>query len=89
MLNIAKLSKIQKQHLLKMLLKDEQKENSKGRFQEKSLNSHICPHCKSGKIFKFGKKNGQQRYKCKSCDKTYSIKTHNKRISNTARGISF
>ncbi len=76
MLNIAKLSKIQKQHLLKMLLKDEQKENSNGRFQEKSLNSHICPHCKSGKIRKNGVINGTQRFKCMSCNKFYSIKTN-------------
>lgn len=30
-----------------------------------------CPYCEGGHIIKYGKKNEQQRYKCKDCDKTF------------------
>lgn len=30
-----------------------------------------CPHCNGSHIIKFGKKNKQQRYKCKECNKTF------------------
>ena len=31
-----------------------------------------CPHCESNAISKFGKTNSKQRYKCKSCTKTFT-----------------
>ena len=31
-----------------------------------------CPHCESNDISKFGKANSKQRYKCKSCSKTFT-----------------
>lgn len=34
-----------------------------------------CPHCKEKLIIKFGKHNGVQRYRCKSCKKTFSDTT--------------
>lgn len=35
-----------------------------------------CPHCQQTSIIKFGKKNGQQRYKCRNCNKTFMDCTH-------------
>jgi transposase-like protein len=31
-----------------------------------------CPHCESHKFYKFGKDKGSQRYKCKSCSRTFT-----------------
>lgn len=31
-----------------------------------------CPHC-GGESVKNGRQNGKQRYRCKSCDRTYRI----------------
>lgn len=30
-----------------------------------------CPYCEGAYVIKYGKKNNQQRYKCKNCDKTF------------------
>ncbi len=32
----------------------------------------VCPHCASDNIVKNGKLNGKQRYKCKSCNRTFN-----------------
>ena len=41
-----------------------------------SLNKNIiCPHCRSDKYVKNGITCGRQRYKCKSCSRTYSQST--------------
>lgn len=32
----------------------------------------VCPHCNSTYVVKNGKLNGKQRYKCKSCNKTFN-----------------
>lgn len=34
-----------------------------------------CPHCASGKVYKRGKQNGVQMYKCRDCSKWYSETT--------------
>lgn len=31
-----------------------------------------CPHCKSEHVVRFGEYNGRQRYRCKSCNKTFT-----------------
>ncbi|MCT4614469.1 MAG: IS1595 family transposase [Marinifilaceae bacterium] len=36
----------------------------------------ICPHCNSKEIVSYGFRNEAQRYKCKSCGKTYNILTN-------------
>lgn len=38
-------------------------------------NVDICPHCKSKRYIKYGKFNGIQRFKCKECNKTFSLVT--------------
>ena len=39
-------------------------------------NVDVCPHCKSNVYIKYGKFNGIQRYKCKECNKTFSLATN-------------
>ena len=42
---------------------------------ETSKNELICPHCKSSKHIRWGKRNDMQRYKCKNCNKTFNSLT--------------
>lgn len=35
-------------------------------------NGSVCPHCQADKIVKHGKTNGRQRFRCKSCGKTFN-----------------
>jgi transposase-like protein len=35
-----------------------------------------CPHCESEHVVRFGKHNGRQRYRCKSCSKTFTDTTN-------------
>ena len=39
-------------------------------------NVDVCPHCKSNVYIKYGKFNGIQRFKCKECNKTFSLSTN-------------
>lgn len=32
----------------------------------------VCPYCKAERIVKHGKINGRQRFRCKSCGKTFN-----------------
>lgn len=34
-----------------------------------------CPHCSSEQVVRFGKVKGRQRYRCKSCRKTFTDTT--------------
>ncbi|SDK00337.1 Transposase [Natronincola ferrireducens] len=36
----------------------------------------ICPRCDGKEVMRFGKYNNRQRYKCKSCNKTFNDFTH-------------
>lgn len=57
----------------------------KGSGQEKATDTQglmvedgqiiACPHCGSISIKKHGKKDGQQRYRCKDCNKTFVLST--------------
>jgi transposase-like protein len=35
-----------------------------------------CPHCTSEHVIRFGKHKGRQRYRCKSCNKTFTYTTN-------------
>lgn len=43
---------------------------------EKTNGFSSCPYCKSKRFIKFGKYSGIQRYRCKSCGKTFSNTTN-------------
>jgi transposase-like protein len=36
---------------------------------------HGCPHCQHKDAYRWGTTNGRQRYRCKSCEKTYNTLT--------------
>lgn len=38
---------------------------------DKDLDTVVCPHCSSVKVFRNGTSKGRRRYKCKKCDKTF------------------
>ena len=42
---------------------------------ETPKNQLLCPHCKSNMYIRWGKRNDLQRYKCKSCAKTFNSLT--------------
>ena len=44
----------------------------------RNLHIHIdkCPHCNNNTYIKYGKYNGEQRYQCKMCKKTFSARTN-------------
>lgn len=52
-----------------------------------SDNVIACPHCKHSEIKKVGKTRGKQRYKCKSCKKTFGART-NKAFHYTNKDIA-
>jgi transposase-like protein len=43
------------------------------KFFERALDA--CPHCHHGDAYKWGTSKGRQRYRCKSCHKTYNALT--------------
>ena len=69
---ITKLLPKQKLALQKLLLHpDSQPEIVK--LMEQEL--HGCPHCQHKDTYRWGTTNGRQRYRCKSCEKTYNALT--------------
>ena len=40
------------------------------------IQTRTCPLCSSGKVVKFGHKNGKQRFRCKSCAKVFTYSTN-------------
>lgn len=42
-------------------------------LQSKCDEGILCPHCQSIKVVKNGTQANKQRYKCKSCNKTFTI----------------
>ena len=40
------------------------------------LNEYGCPHCNSTHVIKYGKFKSKQRFLCKDCNKTFSIRTN-------------
>jgi len=66
-------------HLQKQKLRDELKENThndainliESRFED----VQSCPHCSSNVFCRWGKSDNLQRYRCKSCKKTFNALT--------------
>lgn len=53
-------------------------------ISQKEIN--FCPHCKTEKIVKNGKKNGNQRYLCRECKRTFAP-TNNTILFNSKKDI--
>lgn len=47
------------------------------RLIEQSLADHaVCPHCAGTELYRWGKSAGLQRYRCRSCQRTFNALTH-------------
>jgi len=70
---IKSLSVSERKELIKLCIEEESNVDSS--LLELN-NNHHCPHCDSNKIVKMGKNGNSQKFKCKECNKMYSIKTN-------------
>ena len=75
---IAKLSPKERQEVISYFLDSELSneidlENTINKIRESRFNEGlVCPHCHNDDIIKHGKTNKQQRYRCKSCERTFT-----------------
>lgn len=77
---IKKLSENERKKIVSMLMSshDTEANTSLSFTEERFSNGFFCPHCGCVEnIVKFGKSpNGEQRFKCKNCGKTFIAKTN-------------
>lgn len=75
---LAKLSPEERQEVIGYFLDSELSneidlENTINKIRESRFNEGLaCPHCHNDDIIKHGKTNKQQRYRCKSCGRTFT-----------------
>ena len=75
---LAKLSPEERQEVISYFLDSELSneidlENTINKIRESRFNEGlVCPHCHNDDIIKHGKTNKQQRYRCKSCEHTFT-----------------
>jgi transposase-like protein len=69
---VSELSPRQKNELEKCLLNPESRPEVL-KLLEKALSG--CPHCQHNDSYKWGTPKGRQRYRCRSCSKTYNALT--------------
>ena len=72
---LAKLTPEQKAELKAALFSDGRNNLGQSLF-ENSPNKANCPHCQHEKYIKIGKVRGVQRFKCKSCNRTFGLNTN-------------
>jgi len=74
--DVCELS-LQQQEMLATFLSDVIKGNDSIELLEHNLAAAPeCPHCHHDQIKRHGKINGRQRYKCKTCIKTFMCTTN-------------
>jgi transposase-like protein len=76
---ISALQKLSTEDFL--LLKSEVQRQEKNQAIEALWHSKVtetkkCPHCESNQIYKNGKKDGRQRFRCNACKKTFNALTN-------------
>ena len=72
---IKSLSDLEKKELKRLLLLEEVSVDSEN-IDKNSVNNFSCPHCQGYKIHKNGHVRRVQRYKCRECGKTFSLRTN-------------
>lgn len=72
---LTKLTPEQKAELKAALFSDGRNNLGQSLF-ENSPNKTNCPHCHHDKYIKVGKVRGVQRFKCKSCERTFGLNTN-------------
>lgn len=73
---INELDISEREELIKICQDDMAYQNSDIKFNQSTSNNYKCPHCNSTKTHKNGTNNNIQRFKCKSCCKTYFLHTN-------------
>jgi len=71
---IDSLTHFQKQKLL-IQIKANSDNSSVNLIESHSQDTHLCPHCGSVHLSRWGKSHGLQRYRCKECKKTFNALT--------------
>ena len=77
--NVGKLPEHQRKELLKKLLdldsEEDRKLKEKGSTIDEGSDIIKCRNCGSVAVKKHGTKDGKQRYRCKDCNKTFTMRT--------------
>ncbi len=60
------------QRVLKDVIHTQEKKKEVSLSLETDSKDILCPHCKSLKHTRWGKRNDLQRYKCSNCNKTFN-----------------
>ncbi len=89
--SIPSLTRSQKQRLLDDLKKQLCEEQSINLIEQSFEALHHCPHCGSERFCRWGRANGLQRYRCRSCTKTFNALTATPlaRLRYKARWMSY
>jgi transposase-like protein len=61
----------QRQTILERLQRMSTEDNNQRVIEERLNDAKQCPHCQAERIVKFGQTNGQQRYRCNDCRRTF------------------
>lgn len=75
MLNMAKLTRSQRQKVVAELAAEERKAASVEVIERCVSVVPVCPHCAAESVVKNGAADGLQRYKCRACHKTFNALT--------------
>lgn len=72
---LGKLTRTQRQMVVAELTAGERKAASVEVIEECAADTPVCPHCSAERVVKNGSADGLQRYKCRSCRKTFNALT--------------
>lgn len=70
-IELEALTPAQREAVLARIHDMEQRDNNQRVIEERLGKQVHCPHCSADKVVKFGQTTGQQRYRCKSCRRTF------------------
>ena len=72
---LGKLTRMQRQMVVAELAAGECKTASVEVIEGCAADAPVCPHCSAERVVKNGSADGLQRYKCRSCRKTFNVLT--------------
>lgn len=65
----------QQDRILRQQLSDKAMQKQVSHTLETPFNELVCPHCQGKDLYRWGKRSDMQRYRCKSCKKTFNCLT--------------
>ena len=72
---LSKLTAHQRDQVEAMLHQSVPDQHTENFINRRADELHACPHCYSGDVLLWGKDSGIQRYRCRSCRKTFNALT--------------